>query len=339
LVVKNLIVINERKQQKKKTKETREITEKSHRSRTEVAEMVATELILGMEELVNHIRELEAKNKKLEEENKDLKCSLAGAREVRKRLDYAIKKLEAKNKKLEEENKKLKEPMVEELEDYLEMNGAEGGIIKTQHERDFYKKKVVELKGERDFFESEFHKTLQHQADETEHYEEENKKLEGEIKRLKEEQEYQPKGSRIDPEGLHDYMKEEIDKLKEENKKLKEKSDEEEEQISYEYEVMSPDDFFDELDKLFPNNDGYIAHLVNIKKLEEENKKLKVEKEKEEMNVKILCKFLGGNSDEWFAVEEILKGFYSEDFIEANRETWSQFGLFEEDSYEEPDSP
>ena len=182
--------------------------------------MVATELILGMEELVNHIRELEAKNKKLEEENKDLKCSLAGAREVRKRLDYAIKKLEAKNKKLEEENKKLKEPMVEELEDYLEMNGAEGGIIKTQHERDFYKKKVVELKGERDFFESEFHKTLQHQADETEHYEEENKKLEGEIKRLKEEQEYQPKGSRIDPEGLHDYMKEEIDRLKEENKQL-----------------------------------------------------------------------------------------------------------------------
>ena len=215
MVVKNLIVINERKQQKKKTKETREITEKSHISRTEVAEMVSTELILGMEELVNHIRELEAKNKKLEEENKDLKCSLAGAREVRKRLDYAIKKLEAKNKKLEEENKKLKEPMVEELEDYLEMNGAEGGIIKTQHERDFYKKKVVELKGERDFFESEFHKTLQHQADETEHYEEENKKLEGEIKRLKEEQEYQPKGSRIDPEGLHDYMKEENKKLTE----------------------------------------------------------------------------------------------------------------------------
>ena len=134
-------------------------------------------------------------------------------------------------------------------------------------------------------------------------------------------------------------LEEKNKKLEEENKELKEKSDEEEEQISYEYEVMSPDDFFDELDKLFPNNDGYIAHLVNIKKLEEENKKLKVEKEKEEMNVKILCKFLGGNSDEWFAVEEILKGFYSEDFIEANRETWSQFGLFEEDSYEEPDSP
>ena len=117
--------------------------------------MVATELILGMEELVNHIRELGEENKKLEEENK-----------------------------------KLKEPMVEELEDYLEMNGAEGGIIKTQHERDFYKKKVEELK-------------------------EENKKL----------KQYQPKGSQIDPEGLHDYMKEEIDRLKEQNKKLQEYKD------------------------------------------------------------------------------------------------------------------
>ena len=31
--------------------------------------MVATELITGMEEIVQHIKELEIKNKKLEEEN------------------------------------------------------------------------------------------------------------------------------------------------------------------------------------------------------------------------------------------------------------------------------
>jgi hypothetical protein len=71
------------------------------------------------------------------------------------------------------------------------------------------------------------------------------------------------------------------------------------------------------------------------KKLQEENKKLKVEKEKEEMNVKILCKFLGGNSHEWFAVEGILREFYSEDFIKANKETWSQYGLFEDEEEEE----
>lgn len=74
--------------------------------------IMGVELILGMEEVINYLKELEA------------------------------------------ENKKLKEPMVGELEDYLEMNGAEGGIIKTQHERDFYKKKVVELQAELDNEES-----------------------------------------------------------------------------------------------------------------------------------------------------------------------------------------
>jgi len=132
--------------------------------------MVATELILGMEEMVNYIRDLEEENKKLEEENK----------------------------KLEEENKKLKQPMVEDLEEYLEMNGAEGGVIKTQHERDFYKSKVNDLQKE-----VSRHRLM------AGHLDEENKKLE------EEKQKYQPKGSQIDPEGLHDYMKEEIDRLKE----------------------------------------------------------------------------------------------------------------------------
>lgn len=64
--------------------------------------------------------------------------------------------------------------------------------------------------------------------------------------------------------------------------------------------------------------------------LNQQCEKLKVEKEKEEINVRILCKFLGGNSHEWFAVEGILREFYSEDFIKANQETWSQYGLFED---------
>jgi len=46
---------------------------------------------------------LQQENKKLKEENQDLNTSLAGAREVRKRLDYAINKLTKENKKLKEE--------------------------------------------------------------------------------------------------------------------------------------------------------------------------------------------------------------------------------------------
>jgi FtsZ-binding cell division protein ZapB len=58
--------------------------------------MVATELITGMEELVNHIRELEAKNKELQKEVSRHRL-MAGH--------------------LDEENKKLKE----EVENYKQM--------------------------------------------------------------------------------------------------------------------------------------------------------------------------------------------------------------------------
>jgi len=98
--------------------------------------MVATELITGIEELVNHIRELEMKNKKLEEDLKTQttradaweksyqdKCSVdqeekyqpKGSRIDPEGLhDYMKeenKKLEEENKKLKEENKKLKEQL------------------------------------------------------------------------------------------------------------------------------------------------------------------------------------------------------------------------------------
>ena len=98
--------------------------------------MVATELITGIEELVNHIRELEMKNKKLEEDLKTQttradaweksyqdKCSVDQEEKYQPKgsqvdpeglHDYMKeenKKLEEENKKLKEENKKLKEQL------------------------------------------------------------------------------------------------------------------------------------------------------------------------------------------------------------------------------------
>lgn len=45
-------------------------------------------------------------------------------------------------------------------------------------------------------------------------------------------------------------------------------------------ESMTPDQFFDELDKIFGSNDGYMCHLQRIKYLKEENEKLKEENQK-----------------------------------------------------------
>jgi hypothetical protein len=42
-------------------------------------------------------------------------------------------------------------------------------------------------------------------------------------------------------------------------------------------ESMTPDQFFDELDKIFGSNDGYMCHLQRIKNLKEANEKLKEE--------------------------------------------------------------
>jgi len=103
--------------------------------------MVATELITGMEEIVQHIKELEIKNKKLEEENEDNLASLnfyteqcAELKEERKGLKEEIKKLEdravADYDTRMNERKKLKEEIFE-----LEMKGnARKDIIKNMFE-------------------------------------------------------------------------------------------------------------------------------------------------------------------------------------------------------------
>ena len=86
-----------------------------------------------------------------------------------------------------------------------------------------------------------------------------------------------------------------------------------------------------------------LAEKAEMKKLKEENKKLKEDLERmkrwtdralrdnEELKEEkeILCKFLGGNYDEDSAVEEILKGYFSEDFIKANKETWDYYQIFQ----------
>ena len=81
--------------------------------------MVATELILGMEELVNHIRELEAKNKKLQE-YKDLEKDILVS-DVNEKQDK-ISLLEAENKKLKDENKVSEDQINQQEEWFKEIN-------------------------------------------------------------------------------------------------------------------------------------------------------------------------------------------------------------------------
>jgi len=158
--------------------------------------MVGTEMISGMEELVNHIRELEAEIKKLrasaaEEENRYQDCN-----ESWKAHYYAEKE------KLQQENEKLKKRIEEDHK-----------AVPTFLIQDMYhdtKEENKKLKEERDFFQLEFHKTLQHQADDTEHYEKENKKLKEEI---------------AHKNKLFGEWCEENKKLKEENEKLFHKAD------------------------------------------------------------------------------------------------------------------
>jgi len=183
---------------------TREKKKKKEKKKQQT-KMVATELILGMGEMVNHIRELEEKNKKLEEEKSAMKEELAEkfykhyddmgynklniARTVGSNLGRMIEHLIKENKKLQEKNEELQE------EQLTEENAIRYVYENTDEYDDWVKDSTIyqELK-------------------------EENKKLK------EQEQEYQPKGSRIDPEGLHDYMKEEIEKLEEENKLIKDEA-------------------------------------------------------------------------------------------------------------------
>ena len=125
--------------------------------------MVATELITGMEDIVQHIKELEIKNKELQEENQTLHSEYHELNHIAFERGSSVEALEEENKKLKaeikhknekfeewgEENKKLKDKLVEKSTSYL--TKCEIDLLKT--------KKVYAL-------------------------EEENKKLQEEIKQL-----------------------------------------------------------------------------------------------------------------------------------------------------------
>lgn len=89
----------------------------------------------------------------------------------------------------------------------------------THYENEKLKEEIEELKQERNFFELEFHKTLEHQGNDSEEYEKEIKQLNEEIEELK--QELRDKKPVIF-QKTYQIQKEEIEKLKEENKKLQE---------------------------------------------------------------------------------------------------------------------
>jgi predicted RNase H-like nuclease (RuvC/YqgF family) len=80
--------------------------------------MSGTELITGMEDIVQHIKELEIKNKKLEEENKKLKEENAELSDTCFVLDDIAAERSSHNEALEEERVRLQsqnEKLQEEL--------------------------------------------------------------------------------------------------------------------------------------------------------------------------------------------------------------------------------
>ena len=87
----------------------------------------------------------------------------------------AVAKEFKKVTELQEDNERLQE----------ELEGKEV-LAKAYKE---HKIEIMKLKEERNIFEVEFHKTLQHQADDTEEYEKQIKKLKAENEELKEEKE------------------------------------------------------------------------------------------------------------------------------------------------------
>jgi len=91
--------------------------------------------------------------------------------------------------RLSEENKKLKQKYELSLEQTDKLEEENKNLNKYLAETKIhlcFEEDMKKLKEERDLFEVEFHKTLEHQANDCESYEKENEKLKEENKKLKE---------------------------------------------------------------------------------------------------------------------------------------------------------
>jgi hypothetical protein len=238
--------------------------------------MSGTELIMGMEEVVQHIRELEKQNKAL----------LSGFNELTTIADTRNKQ----NEKLKEENSAMKEALAQKFyKHYEEMDYNKLNVARTigpdlGRMVDHLMAENKKLKKENDDYESEidiytngmsleeWHDDMEKQkAEITDEAERDIAHLEAENKRLKEYLEKEKK-------RLNDYVIQKaeavervIDGMKQENKKLKE-----------------------DLEKAWDQR-GDKWRKARIKNLEEENKRLQGEQLTEETAIRYVYE----NTDEY----------------------------------------
>ena len=167
--------------------------------------MSGTELIMGMGDIVQHIKELEEKNKKLQAEWEILNnfCPEEAENNGQAVVDWICKffttedkmiELEKENKKLQEKNEELQEELGE-VWDELEKTKEEDEELKEENKKleeenednlaslNFYTEQCAELKVERKQLKEE----INHKNKKFAEWCEENKKLKEEIKKLKKE--------------------------------------------------------------------------------------------------------------------------------------------------------
>ncbi len=138
-----------------------EVADKIKETKTNKAKQMGTELIMGMEEVINYLKELEAENKllkdeakmfgkafkKIDEENKKLKEKIKEYSESDKHLNKCINSIRDQYLELKEENNKLSEDYQKnsEASDILEDDGKEwNGNEWVDEEPEQYKESEID---------------------------------------------------------------------------------------------------------------------------------------------------------------------------------------------------
>jgi len=249
--------------------------------------MVATELITGMEDIVQHIKELEEKNRKLQEENKKLQeenqtlhCEYHELNHIAFESGSSVEALEEENKKMEEE--------IEELKSNLDYDPEQAEIVC----KDFIKKLQEEQLTEENAIQYVYENTDEYDdwvygSTLYQELQEKNKKLQ---------LDYDTRGDIV--KGL----KETIDKLKEEHNEFNE---------IWKTERITEQDIIDWRRQISDQCDL-------IKKLKEENKKLK------EMS-----------RDK---VRELVAEYFCGERVSRNPEVSTSYTIYDWDSEEESES-